>query len=201
MLDWLEQLIKRNNRLKAIALKILKSHLGRNLAQAILKQDSNFIDVRELIQNSTVDEHVKKAEQYFSRLTNYDYQLAKPFASIVEAPELLMAFASILSGLRLLPEMTVLDFGCGTCWTSKYLTQLGCKVIALDVSPSALKIGKELYSRQPIIGDKPHPKFLQFDGYKFDLTDESVDRILCFDAFHHIPNPENVLKWIQDCFG
>ena len=33
-----------------------------------------------------------------------------------------------------------------------------------------------------------------FDGRKIDLPDGSVDRILCFDAFHHTPNPDDVLR-------
>src|SRR5437879_5980673 len=80
----------------------------------------------------------------------------------------------------------VLDFGAGSCWTSRYLSQLGCRVIALDVSPTALRYGQELYARQPLIGDRPAPRFLQFDGKRIDVEDASVDRILCLDAFHHV---------------
>src|SRR5207237_8554259 len=28
----------------------------------------------------------------------------------------------------------------------------------------------------------------------FELSDESVDRILCFDAFHHLANPDEALR-------
>jgi SAM-dependent methyltransferase len=73
------------------------------------------------------------------------------------------------------------------------LTQLGCKVIACDVSASALEIGRELYRRNPPAGDRPAPEFLLFDGHKIDLPDASVDRIICLDAFHHVPNPGKVL--------
>ena len=37
------------------------------------------------------------------------------------------------------------------------------------------------------------PKFLVFDGHTIDLPDGSVDWILCFDAFHHVPNPAEVI--------
>jgi SAM-dependent methyltransferase len=63
----------------------------------------------------------------------------------------------------------------------------------LDVSPTALRIAQELLDRNPLIGDKPAPRFLTFDGRRIDLPDGSVDRIVCFDAFHHAPNPEDVL--------
>jgi ubiquinone/menaquinone biosynthesis C-methylase UbiE len=89
--------------------------------------------------------------------------------------------------------MTVLEFGAGTCWAARILTQLGCKVIAVDVSPTALRIGQELYARHPPLGDRPAPQFLLFDGMKLDLPDASVERIICLDAFHHAPNPEQVL--------
>jgi hypothetical protein len=37
------------------------------------------------------------------------------------------------------------------------------------------------------------PTFLPFDGRRIDLPDESVDRIVSFDAFHHVPNGAEVL--------
>jgi SAM-dependent methyltransferase len=90
--------------------------------------------------------------------------------------------------------MTVVEFGAGTGWLSRFLTQLGCRVILLDVSASALAIAKEVYHRLPIIGERPAPSFLPFDGRRIDLGDGSVDRVLSFHAFHHVPNPEAVLE-------
>jgi SAM-dependent methyltransferase len=100
----------------------------------------------------------------------------------------------VLQGLALAPGMTVLEFGAGTGWLSRFLTQLGCKAILLDVAPTALQIARDLYRRQPPIGERLEPQFLVFDGGRIDLPDASVDRILCFDAFHHAPNPEVVLR-------
>jgi hypothetical protein len=37
------------------------------------------------------------------------------------------------------------------------------------------------------------PAFLHFDGEHLDLPDASVDRIVCFDAFHHVPNQAEVI--------
>ncbi|MDT4896046.1 MAG: hypothetical protein QOH25_1123 [Acidobacteriota bacterium] len=156
--------------------------------------DTSFIDVRQLIKELSVEELNQTAEEFFARVDNWDYLHTKPFAAINETPELLVCFAQVVQGLNLLPEMTILDFGAGSCWTSRFLTQLGLEVVALDVSPSALKIGQELYRRQPIIGHQPAPSFLKFDGHSFELPDESVDRISCWDAFHHVPNPEQVIK-------
>src|SRR5439155_13063404 len=107
-------------------------------------------------------------------------------------PQLLINFAVVLQGLQLCPGMTVLEFGAGTCWAARMLTQLGCKVIACDVSPTALRMGRELYARQPPFGDRPAPEFLLFDGERIDLPDASVYRIIVLDAFHHVANPEQV---------
>jgi len=156
--------------------------------------NSEFVDVRKLIRELSVEELCQTAEEFFARLDNWDYLHAKPFAAIDETPELLTCFAHVVQGLKLLPEMTILDFGAGSCWTSRFLSQLGLQVIAFDVAPSALKIGQELYKRHPLIGNQPGPRFLLFDGHNFDLPDDSVDRISCWDAFHHVPNPAQVIK-------
>ena len=120
--------------------------------------------------------------------------LAKPLSSLREAPDLLACFGLLLSGLAPLPGMTILDFGAGSCWTSHFLTQLGCRVIAMDVSDGMLELGRRRYKEQIVFGDQPQPEFSVFDGHQMDIPDESVDRILCFDALHHVPNMQEVLS-------
>ncbi|MEA2204773.1 MAG: hypothetical protein QOE77_1549 [Blastocatellia bacterium] len=153
-----------------------------------------LIDVRRMMAATSVEDLNRLAEEYFARVTDWNYHLAKPFGAIDEVPQLLINFAVILQGLGICPGMTVLEFGAGTGWAARFLTQLGCRVIALDISPTALKIGAELYRRQPVFGEKPEPQFLQFDGHRIELPDESVDRIVCLDAFHHVPNPGDILR-------
>ncbi|HEV7397989.1 MAG TPA: class I SAM-dependent methyltransferase [Pyrinomonadaceae bacterium] len=158
-----------------------------------MQSNNDLIDVQTLIAEKTVAEHCRLAEEYFAHLPDWNHHLAKPFGASDEAPQLLINFATVVQGLQLCPGMTVLEFGAGTCWAARILTQLGCKVIAVDVSPTALKIGQELYARHPPLGDRPTPQFLLFDGMKLDLPGASVERILCLDAFHHAPNPAQVL--------
>lgn len=156
--------------------------------------NDDLIDVRQRIATYSVEELNATADAYFARLDNWDYLLSKPLAQVGEAPELLQCFAHVVEGLQLVPDMTVLDFGAGACWTSRFLTQLGMQVIALDVSPSALRIGEALYARFPVVGAQPPARFLSFDGHRIDLADASVDRISCWEAFHHVPNTADVLK-------
>jgi SAM-dependent methyltransferase len=136
----------------------------------------------------------RAADVYYTSLTDWEHHLAKPFSQAQETPALLMNLAVLLQALRVTPGMTVLEFGAGSGWLSRFLTQMGCRVILLDVSPAALRIARELYSRQPVLGVHPPPAFLAFDGRRIELPDASVDRIVCFDAFHHAPNPRAVIR-------
>ena len=154
----------------------------------------DYIDVRKLVAETPMEQLNRTAEAYFASLESWEHHLAKPFASVDDAPQLLISLGTVLQGLQLAPGMTVLEFGAGTGWLSRFLTQLGCRMILLDVAPTALEIAKDLYRRQPSIGDRPEPRFLVFDGQHIDLSDSSVDRILCFDSFHHAPNPNDVLR-------
>ena len=152
----------------------------------------DLIDVQKLIEELGIEGACQTAEDYFAQLE--PSILAKPFNNINETPELLSCFAQVIQGLNLFPGLVVLDFGAGSGWISRFLTQLGLKVIALDVSHTALKMGRELYERQPVFGDQPKPTFLPFDGRRIALDDGSVDRVICFDALHHTPNPGDVIR-------
>jgi 2-polyprenyl-3-methyl-5-hydroxy-6-metoxy-1,4-benzoquinol methylase len=154
----------------------------------------DFVDVNELMRATSLDEWNRRAEQYFAGLTSVDSQLAKPFSSPNDAPAILIAAGVVLQAARLLPGMTVVDFGAGTGWLTRSLAQLGCRVISVDVSASALDISRRDLEARPLAGTHPSPSFLRFDGRKLALDDASVDRIICFDAFHHVPNPEDVLR-------
>ena len=151
--------------------------------------DGAPIDVAELVEHTSIEELNQAAEEYFASITQWDHQLTKPFSQAHESPTLLIDMAVLMQGLQLTAGATVLDFGAGTGWFARFLTQLGCRVILLDVSETALEMARELYRRQPVIGDRPEPEFLLFDGRRIPLPDASVDRVLSFHAFHHAPQP------------
>ena len=151
-----------------------------------------FIDAERLAQQFTLDELNEAADEYFRSVDDPSYLFAKPLGNVLEAPTMLMHFAAMLYGLWVEPKDTVLDFGAGACWTSRMMAQLGCDVIACDVSPTALRLGEELCRLQPAPG-RGQVRFLVFDGRRLDLPDASVDRIACMDAFHHVPSWPEVL--------
>ena len=152
------------------------------------------IEIRQLLNVASIEDLNRRAEEYFASLIDWEHHLAKPFSTPEESSTLLINLGTLLQGLGLFPGATVLDFGAGTGWLSRMLTQLGCHVTLLDVSPTALRIARELYERVPVVGDHPAPQFLVFDGLRIQLPDASVERIVSFDAFHHVPNPEAVLR-------
>jgi ubiquinone/menaquinone biosynthesis C-methylase UbiE len=152
-----------------------------------------MINVKDLLKRFTTEELNQKAEEYFARIDDRTYLLAKPFANVEECSKILFSFAALLQGLRLARGMAVMEFGAGPAWCSHLLTQMGCQTYAVDVSETALAIGKERHERHPPFGDQPAPEFLAYDGHRLPFPDASLDRILCFDAFHHVPNPEALL--------
>jgi SAM-dependent methyltransferase len=140
-----------------------------------------------------VEELAARADELVRSMQDPSALLAKPCGSLREAPDLLSCFGLLLSGLAPLPGMTVLDFGAGSCWTSHFLTQMGCRVVAMDISEAMIDLGRRRYKEHPVFGTQPAPEFNVFDGHRMELDDSSVDRILCFDALHHVANMRDVL--------
>jgi len=153
-----------------------------------------MIDPKDVIQAHTVEQLCETADEYYRRVSDPTPLMSKPFTFLHETPEALHNLGLLLSGLRLGKTMRVLDFGAGTCWLGRFLTQLNCDVVCCDSSRTALEIGERLFREYPLIGTVVYqPTFLPFDGHRIELPDESVDRIVCFDAFHHIPNTGEIL--------
>jgi cyclopropane fatty-acyl-phospholipid synthase-like methyltransferase len=146
---------------------------------------NRLIDVRELMQATGLDEHVAKADAYFSSAGWHTMHARKPFADTLEAEALTRSISVLIPHLELAPGIRLLDFGAGTCWSSMIWAYLGCTVIATDVSANALRFGEERLRADPVGRDLP-VSFLRFDGRRFDLPDASVDRIVGIDTLHHV---------------
>ena len=157
--------------------------------------DASLIDPREVMRHYSVEELNETADEYYRVMDDPDLTLRKPFQSVNETPEMLENLGALFSGLHLGKAMTVLDFGAGTCWLSRLIAQLNCAVICCDPSAAALDIGRRFFAAHPpLTRELLPPRFLPFDGHRLELADESVDRIICFDAFHHVPNQAEVLR-------
>lgn len=155
-------------------------------------------DDEELIRRT--EEFNEAAELYWQAISKDDTSrrqtLNKPLSTISDTPGLVYRLGLVLDALDLGVGLTVLDFGSGACWLSSFLNRLRCRTIAMDVSPSALALGRELFATDPRHHPELDPRFLPYDGHRVGLPDESVDRVVMFDAFHHVPNQEEVLAEI-----
>lgn len=151
-----------------------------------------MIDPADVIASATIAEHCRRAESYFRSVEEPERLLDKPFVSLSETPLLLYRLGLLLSGLKVGPTMRVLDFGAGTCWVAHILAMLRCDVVCVDASPTALALGQRLFETRPVPAGGAPPQFLPFDGEHLPVETGSFDRVICFDALHHVPNPGQI---------
>ena len=139
------------------------------------------------------DEYNTAAERYFAEQQDRAYLLGKPFSDPDNAARHLIDAGVLMRALRLRPGDVVAEIGAGTCWLSHMLNRYGCRTIAIDVSTTALALGRELFEGDPLTDWTLDPAFLVYDGYTIPLPAAACDRIVLNDAFHHIPNPRALL--------
>ena len=152
----------------------------------------DFIDVRKLIARYDLAEHATRADDYFKSFTLDSLEFRKPFMSF-DAAHLVGNLGVVLNNLDFFPGMRVLDFGCGPGWLARSLALMGCRPVALDVSKRALALGEQATrARYPEIVDAI--TYLAYDGHTIGLPDACMDRIICMDCFHHVPNQDRVLE-------
>ncbi len=157
--------------------------------------DEGRIKPADVIARYTVEDLIATADDYYRTVSDPTPLMQRPFGYLHETPVMLQSLGSLFAGLQLGKTMTVLDFGCGPCWLSRILAQLNCNVICCDVSNAALDIGRRLFAEYPPLGGNVDPpSFLEFNGHTLELDDESIDRIVSFDALHHVPNVAEVMS-------
>jgi SAM-dependent methyltransferase len=134
-------------------------------------------------------------ERYFAAMDDQAkaWVAAKPFSDALHFGRHLHDVGLLVHWLRLAPGDVVLELGSGTCWLSSLLNRFGCPTIAVDVSPTALDLGRKLFERESGTRWDLDPQFLPYDGHHIPLPDGSVDRVICYDAFHHVPNQSEIL--------
>ncbi len=133
------------------------------------------------------------AERYYAEYPDPSFLLNKPFGEPRAFAKHLIDLGTLVAATRLRPGDTVMEFGAGSCWASHFLNRFGCRTIAVDVSPTALALGKRLFESDPRTDWSLTPRFLPYDGHTIPLDDAVCDRIIINDAFHHIPNQREIL--------
>ncbi len=77
-------------------------------------------------------------------------------------------------------EMNVLDLGCGTGITTKYIAELGAKVIGIDLSPKLIEFAKDNSFHE-------NAEYRVGDIIKVDLGKKKFDVMCLCDIMEHIP--------------
>jgi ubiquinone/menaquinone biosynthesis C-methylase UbiE len=158
-----------------------------------LPSDESVIEFRQLIAELTNAELRAHARGYFSELTPESEQCFKPFSNPGDAVTLTYNLSFLLRAADLFPGSDVLDFGCGTGWLTIALANLEAHVIGIDIADSALRLAQSI-ARGNRVRAGGSVAFIAFDGDIVPIEDESVDRVLCFDSFHHVRDMPGTLR-------
>ena len=147
---------------------------------------------------SRADEFNRNAERHWQSIKAEPdarlHVLNKPLSTVRDTPGIFYRLGLVLHELDLGLGMTVVDFGAGSCWFSSLMNRLRLRTISVDVSETALAFGREMFESDPRHHMELEPQFLKYSGHELPIPDASVDRIVCFDSFHHVPNQAEVLR-------
>jgi SAM-dependent methyltransferase len=154
--------------------------------------DGGLIDVNELIATLTDAELVASADAYFRSLDIRSEQCRKPFSNPKDAAHLTRNLGLLFEAAELFTGCDVLDFGCATGWLTHGLAAMGSHAVGVDIAPAALRLAEEL---APLADPgQGSVKFLAYAGDRLPFDDESFDRIICFDSFHHVKDQAATLR-------
>ena len=128
----------------------------------------------------------KHAEQaYLERARTERWEHVKPFSSpgyddVEEGARLIHDFAVALLCLEPKPGEHVLDLGAGSCWVSEWLRRFNVETVSVDIALDMLRVGQSRLGSDArvVVGDLE----------ALPLATESVDKAVCLNAFHHVPN-------------
>ena len=156
------------------------------------RQEQPRINVKQLIADLEDSELLAAADGYFDGLNIDSEQCHKPFSNVVDTIHITRNLSLLFQAADVFRGAEVLDFGCATGWLSLALANVGCKVIGVDIAPSALRLADALCAKRGVRAGG-EVRFAAYDGQRLPLENSSVDRIVCFDAFHHVKNQRATL--------
>jgi SAM-dependent methyltransferase len=139
----------------------------------------------------------RAAEDYYRRHVDAAHLTNKPFSEPETFARRLTDLGVLADGLRLRPGDVVLELGAGAGWLSHFLNRFGCRTIAVDIAPTALDMARTRFERDPHTNWALDPAFLAYDGRTLPVDAASVDAVVCYDTYHHLPNPAGVLRELR----
>jgi SAM-dependent methyltransferase len=154
-------------------------------AREVPDRSALAVDVQALIASLDSQELRAHADAYFSGMTLASPQCRKPFMGPAESVHLCSQLGLLFEAAALFRYADVLDFGCGTGWLTTALARQGCNATGLDISPAAVNLARRVAEREL---DKAggSATFAVYDGMSLPFADATFDRVVCFDAFHHV---------------
>jgi 2-polyprenyl-3-methyl-5-hydroxy-6-metoxy-1,4-benzoquinol methylase len=170
-----------------ILLKFIKAKNKSTLIPAL------GIDVKQRIATLSNCQLLRSADSYFSKFTTNSIQFKKPFSDPTQSTQLTQHLGMLFRAAELFRGAKVLDFGCGTGWLSLGIAQMGCDISGIDISPSAVGLAEKLKASRHMPSDGSL-SFCTYDGDSLPFLDETFDRIVCFDSFHHVRNQQASLR-------
>ena len=152
--------------------------------------------VAEIMARFSPAEHLARADAYFVREDEEASLFRRPFQGPADTQPRLAGLSTVIQMLDLHEGARVLDFGCGTGWLARCLATMGADVLATDVSANVLDLGRRFLARDPLAGEL-RVAFERFDGTRLPAPDASMDRIVSFDAFHHVLDQAGTLREME----
>ena len=96
-------------------------------------------------------------------------------------------FGVIVSTLDLRRGESLIDSGCGYGWTTEWLFKSGINVIGVDICRTYLDIAVQRVGTLL-------PHLLVADVENLPIRPASVDAVLAFESFHHLPNRQAAMR-------
>lgn len=159
----------------------------------IWPRDEDWIDVKKLIQNLTDRELIEAANDYWEGIGEDSDQVYKPFSNSVTAPQQLKCLSELITFSDLSENFTVLDYGCATGWLAMALAEMGMDAHGVDIAEKSIALARQRLKKHGLRRGAS-PSFEVYDGHTLPYPDAFFDRILVFDAFHHVRDVPRSLK-------
>jgi 2-polyprenyl-3-methyl-5-hydroxy-6-metoxy-1,4-benzoquinol methylase len=153
----------------------------------------------DVMRRETVESLVAGADEYYRSAIAHgatSFLKRKPFHSFDGSPQVLIRLGWLLHGARLTTGLHVVEYGGGAGWLSAALWRMGCHVTCVDASAAALDLAREAFEEHRDMLAWPGATYATAltDGHTLPIADASMDRVICYDVFHHVPNQEEILR-------
>jgi len=159
--------------------------------------NKNFIDVRDLIIDLSDQELIDSANAYWKNVRFEHHVVHKPFSFLQEAHYISRHLSLLFYAANLSPGLRILEIGCGAGWLSIVLAELGMICTGIDLSSNAIELANVKKSWHQKLRPGSVVDFAIFDGHDLLFEDAAFDRVIFFDAFHHVRDQRSLLSEIS----